>query len=239
MSYILDALKKSEQERGRGNAPGVQTVHSASINYHNEKKSYWPYILITAVILNLIALIYFIVDKEKTTRESSLVATDVSIERNHAAGLEITNNHAVIGTRENNDSEPPAEITADSLATISTPAVTPTLKPNDDFKQDDFKPAISETEYREKTTETKKSRADIIDYHELDDSIRLQLPTITVSAHVYSSNPAQRSIVINNEFLEEGEYIMDGLALYEITPDGAILNYQGTLFHYGVVSSWQ
>lgn len=234
MSYILDALKKSEQERGRGNAPGVQTVHSASINYHNEKKSYWPYILITAVILNLIALIYFIVDKEKTTRESTVVATDVTIEKNHPERLEITNDHAVIGTKENNDSEPPAEIMADSLPTIPTPAVTPTPKPNDDFK-----PAISDNKYREKTTETKKPRADIIDYHDLDDSIRLQLPTITVSAHVYSSNPAQRSIVINNEFLEEGEYIMDGLVLYEITPDGAILNYQGTLFHYGVVSSWQ
>lgn len=237
MSYILDALKKSEQERGRGNAPGVQTVHSASINYHNEKKSYWPYFLIAAVILNLVALIYFIVDKEKTTRESTVVATDVAIETNHAEALEITTDRAVIAAKENNDAEPPAEITTDSLPAISTPAATP--KPNDDFKQDDFKPAISETEYREKNTRTKKTRADIIDYHDLDDSIKLQLPTITVSAHVYSSNPAQRSIVINNEFLEEGEYIMDGLVLYEITPDGAILNYQGTLFHYGVVSSWQ
>lgn len=155
MSYILDALKKSEHERGRGNAPGVQTVHSASINYHNEKKSYWPYILITAVILNLIALIYFIVDKEKTTRESTIAATNVTIEKNHAERLEVRNDHAVIGTKENNDSEPPAEITADSLPTISTPAVTPTPKPNDDFRQDDFKPAISETKYREKPTETK------------------------------------------------------------------------------------
>ena len=237
MSYILDALKKSEQERGRGNAPGVQTVHSASINYHNEKKSYWPYILITAVILNLIALIYFIVDKEKTTRESTVVTTDVSIEKNHTERLEITNDYAVIETKDNNDSEPPTEITTDSLPTISTSAVT--SKHNDNFKKDNLKPAISDTKYREKTTEAKKPHADIIDYHELDDSIRLQLPTITVSAHVYSSNPAQRSIVINNAFLEEGEYIMDGLVLYEITPDGAILNYQGTLFHYGVVSSWQ
>ena len=37
MSYILDALKKSEQERGHGSIPGVQTVHSSSINYHHEK----------------------------------------------------------------------------------------------------------------------------------------------------------------------------------------------------------
>ncbi len=234
MSYILDALKKSEQERGRGNAPGVQTVHSASINYHNEKKSYWPYILITAVILNLIALIYFIVDKEKPTRESTVIATDDAREKNHAEGLDIPGERAVITTKENDASAPPAEITPDSLTSTSTPAVTPAPKPNNDFEL-----ATSATKTRGKTTETKKPRADIIDYHDLDESIKLQLPTITVSAHVYSSNPVQRSVVINNEFLEEGEYIMDGLVLYEITPDGALLSYQGILFRYGVVSSWQ
>lgn len=234
MSYILDALKKSEQERGRGHAPGVQTVHSASINYHNEKKSYWPYILITAVVLNLIALIYFIVDKAEPTSESSVIATDVGREKNHAEALEITHDRSVIAAKENNNAEAAVEISTDSSPAISAPAVMPTPKPNNDFK-----PATSNTEDRGKTTETAKPRTDITDYHDLDESIRLQLPTITVSAHVYSSNPAQRSIVINNEFLEEGEYIMDGLVLYEITPDGAIFSYQGTLFRYGVVSSWQ
>ena len=60
MSYILDALKKSEQERGHGNIPGVQTVHSSSLNYHGEKKAYWPYLLITAVLLNVAVVLYFI-----------------------------------------------------------------------------------------------------------------------------------------------------------------------------------
>ena len=62
MSYILDALKKSEQQRGQGAIPNVQTVHSSSLNYRDEKKTYWPYILITAVILNLTAVVYFIID---------------------------------------------------------------------------------------------------------------------------------------------------------------------------------
>lgn len=238
MSYILDALKKSEQERGHGNAPGVQTVHSASINYHNEKKSYWPYILIAAVLLNLIALIYFIIDKEKPMKESTVVATAVAREKDHEERSELTQDRTVIETREKNILEPPVEIATDSPPAISIPAVTPvaTLEPK---RSDDSRPVTSGTKDREEPTGTIRTRTDVIDYHDLDDSIKLQLPTITVSAHVYSSNPAQRSIVINNEFLEEGEYIMDNLILYEITPDGAILNYQGTLFNYGVVSSWQ
>jgi len=81
--------------------------------------------------------------------------------------------------------------------------------------------------------------AEIIDFYELPEAIKQELPSIVISAHVYSSNPLQRSIVINNNFMEEGEYVLDGLILYEITPDGAIFNYQGTLFNYGVVSGWQ
>jgi len=45
--------------------------------------------------------------------------------------------------------------------------------------------------------------------------------------------------VINNDFMEEGEYLIDDLILHEITREGAVLNYRGTLFHYGAVSSWQ
>jgi len=39
--------------------------------------------------------------------------------------------------------------------------------------------------------------------------------------------------------MEEGEYILDDLILHEITRDGAVFNYQGILFNYGVVSGWQ
>jgi len=80
MSYILDALKKSEQERGHGNIPDVQTVHTSSLNYRSEKKAYWPYILIAAVLLNLLAIVYFIVDKDQpaeiadTSQQKNVVA---------------------------------------------------------------------------------------------------------------------------------------------------------------------
>ena len=84
-----------------------------------------------------------------------------------------------------------------------------------------------------------QSQTNIIEFYELPDSIQQQLPSIVISAHFYSSNPLQRSIVINNNFLEEGQYVIDNLILSEITTDGAIFDYQGTRFHYGVVSGWQ
>ena len=91
MSYILDALKKSEQQRGHGTIPNVQTVHSSSLNYRDEKRAYWPYILITAVILNLIAIIYFIIDKDDISDNSSLSIQQTTVDNNAKKTISIEN----------------------------------------------------------------------------------------------------------------------------------------------------
>lgn len=204
MSYILDALKKSEQERGQGDIPNVQTVHSSNLNYGNNKKTYWPYILITAVLLNLLAISYFIFDKEK----------DMDI-----------------------NSQPASELASES----ATPTFKETLKQigEEDFKKEE-KPTIKPIQKKSpKTINSNTSLLSITDYYDLPDSTKNRLPDINVSAHVFSTNPLQRSIVINNNFMEEGEYISKKLFLHEITQDGAILDFEGDLINYGVVSKWQ
>lgn len=204
MSYILDALKKSEQERGQGDIPNVQTVHSSSLNYGNNKKTYWPYILITAVLLNLLAISYFIFDKEK----------DMDI-----------------------NSQPASELASESAA----PTFKETLKQigEEDFKKEE-KPTVKPIQKKlPKTINSNTSLLSITDYYDLPDSTKNRLPDINVSAHVFSTNPLQRSIVINNNFMEEGEYISKKLFLHEITQDGAILDFEGDLINYGVVSKWQ
>lgn len=228
MSYILDALKKSEQERGHGNIPDVQTVHSSGLNYRSEKKSYWPYILIVAVLLNLLAIVYFILNKESTektvtvTQETNVTdqvktESNVTPEKTTAADSSTTQTSNKNTEIEDTATSTPVSATDD---TIKTTEKTATIK--------------ADTNNRALNNTTK-----IMDFHELPESIKQELPSITISAHVYSTNPAQRSIVINNNFMEEGEYVLDGLILYEITTDGAIFAYQGTLFNYGVVSGWQ
>ena len=59
MSYILDAIKKSEAERGHGSIPGLQTVHSSSLNYKTDSKQIWPYILIVLLLLNFAGIIFY------------------------------------------------------------------------------------------------------------------------------------------------------------------------------------
>ncbi len=234
MSYILDALKKSEQERGHGNIPDVQTVHSSSLNYRQEKRSYWPYILISAVLLNLAAIVYYIFDREKNTGQPVAVATDID---NQSAAETAPPQPAATA---------PAAIAALPAnnpvndTTVETP-VAPETPPVEKTGAAEKTAGNKLTKSPEKTTyiEPQQASQEIIDFHDLPESIRRQLPAIVVSAHVYSSNPQQRSIVINNNFMEEGEYLLDGLVLYEITPEGAIFSYESILFRYNVVPGWQ
>ena len=214
MSYILDALKKSEQERGNGSIPGVQTVHSSSLNYNN-KKTYWPYILIAAVLLNLVAIIYFVLDKENNTIVEDVATKDQST-------TEIINAPAKTIEQTQEENKQTAQVTATekpiTLNTVETSSEKQTA------------PAASR--------EISSNRT-IVEYYDLPEHIKQQLPKIIITAHVYSSNPAQRSIVINNNFMEESEYVIDDLVLYEITRDGAIFSYHETLFHRGIVNTWQ
>ena len=237
MSYILDALKKSEQERGHGNVPDVQTVHSSSLNYRNDKKALWPYILIFAVMLNLLAIGYFIVSKENPIEMPQPVTESTNSIQPNAVSQDLP-------AAPDSIIDKSIELQASEPSPVSTTATAGKSNRGAAQEKDTAKkatPAVSQTitERPEPPAAPVADSEDIIDFHELPESIKQQVPTITISAHVYSSNPLQRSIVINNNFMEEGEYILDDLVLHEITQDGAIFNYQGTLFNYGVVSGWQ
>ncbi len=50
MSYILDALKKSEKQRQRGTVPGVLTVQDVAVPEPG-KRPLWPYVLFGTVLL--------------------------------------------------------------------------------------------------------------------------------------------------------------------------------------------
>lgn len=57
---------------------------------------------------------------------------------------------------------------------------------------------------------------------------------MTISVHAYSGNPGKRLVGINNRILREGEYVVPGLKLEQITPDGMIFSYKGYSFRRGV-----
>ncbi|MGB5281191.1 MAG: general secretion pathway protein GspB [Arenicellales bacterium] len=221
MSYILDALKKSEQERGHGAAPNVQTLHSSSLNYHANKTQLWPYFLLAAIVINLAALFYFIIAKtevEATTQEQQRITET---------------NPAVSNTTQTARSKPAARA-IEGVYSAEAVVYQPISMP-------DTKQGIAKQAPRARVVEAprhQQASLSVLERDELPFDMQQHIPVMEFSAHVYSSNPLQRSAVINGRFMEEGDWLASDLFLSEITPDGAIFDFQGQLFHQGVVSAW-
>lgn len=69
-------------------------------------------------------------------------------------------------------------------------------------------------------------------YYELPYNIRQSLPDLKLSMHVYSKDPAQRFVILNNTRMVEGDKTPDDVTLQSIRPDGVILEFQGQRFFY-------
>ena len=223
MSYILDALKKSEQERGRGSAPNVQTLHSSSLNYRPNKTPLWPYLLLAAVVLNLAALFYFMLEKPDSAGVAQLPQPEQAL----TAMAGIT---ASIQPDPRSSPAPEAEPLPEADTTVYKPISLPAGSGSSSQ-------AVAMTSPSEHGSPA-QFPGSIPERDELPASLQQHIPMMEFSAHVYSSNPLQRSIVINGRFLEEGDYLASDLFLSEITPKGAIFDFQGHLFHQGVVTAW-
>ena len=78
------------------------------------------------------------------------------------------------------------------------------------------------------------AETDILATSDLPLSIQQALPSIHIDGHIYDDKPAKRMVIINGAIYREKQRVAGGLILEEITPSGVILNFQRHVFHLGV-----
>lgn len=69
---------------------------------------------------------------------------------------------------------------------------------------------------------------------ELPASVRQGIPNLVIAFHAYSPRPEERRVMVNNELLRQGDALAGGLQLEEITPDGVVFSYRGHRFAQAV-----
>ena len=85
----------------------------------------------------------------------------------------------------------------------------------------------------EKTAVAKKAAAPdaapaaLATLHDLPAALQAQIPPLKVGGYIYSTNQAERSVLINNRLLAEGDEVAPGLILERMLPDGMVMRYQG------------
>lgn len=247
MSYILDALRKSDQQRQRGAVPTLLTAQAATAA--PKQPAYLFYGLIAAVLIGAGFAIGLLRpwQPEYTAPAPGPVAIrppPLSPPQTAMAPPPALPEMAPRPERKS-----PARKTISAAQTAPARAAT---------KQD--APARAETATQGTPPEAVaavpkvaappapvqpvgKGPADaapepkVMTMSELPLSIQQEMPAMSVSIHAYSGQPQNRLVGINERMLHEGDYVASGLRLEQITPDGMIFSYKGYRFSRGVRGS--
>jgi general secretion pathway protein B len=206
MSYILEALKKSEQERHRGRTPDLQALHSL-LTPTVHKRRWWPLILSLVLLFNA-ALILIWRDWETARPEPA--ATNAAV--------------ATAPTTPKPMIAPP--VLQAQVPRVPQQAVAAASAPTDTTSPATEMPAPVAP------VQTQESR--ILALSDLPPEVRRGIPEMSFAVHLYSAKPSESMVSINGKMLKEGQEVSAGLKLEHITPDGMVFSYQGYTFKRGV-----
>jgi general secretion pathway protein B len=235
MSFILDALKKSETDRQRQSSPALFEVKVAT---PRRKFPVWAAALAVLLGVNVLALAWVMLRKSDaapaaqapTTAAPAAAATQGSSGANQPGMVTVqipvgSTSSVTVGPNAPAGGvvapvDPPA-LAAEPLLEGQEPAIPP------DYDARDYRPAVTPEQAgviaAARRSSALPSRDEVI-------AQGSQLPDLRLDLHVYDANPANRFVFINMRKLKEGESLPEGVRVEQITPDGAQLSYHGTRF---------
>jgi general secretion pathway protein B len=226
MSFILDALKKSESERQRQAGPALLEMR---IVRPSRRLPVWALVVGVLLIISVAVLAWL---AWHSTAAPATAAAPVAPAAAGAAGNApaaappaATVAQPPLGTVPGTPGAAPAPATLiPPLAAAPTPSQAATAAT--DSNPADTEPAVTPPAG---STREAESTSNLHTYAELGGS----LPELRLDLHVYAPNPAERYAFINMHKVREGDTTAEGVQVKEITREGVVLDYRGTEFLLG------
>jgi general secretion pathway protein B len=205
MSFILDALKKSETERQQQSGSDFANVPSGS---ESPGVPRWLWALGLLLVINVAVLLGVLL-------------------RDDAPQVD-TSSPQMSGAQQPPDAGPSfserIQEARDRESAVRTSAATAPEPASEDVLE---APPVVPVQPRPQPVYT---LAALPTADELRASGRLQLPDLHLDIHVYSTQQAERFVFINMVRHREKSRLAEGPVVQEITPEGVILDYSGTRF---------
>ncbi|MDV3503559.1 general secretion pathway protein GspB [Marinobacter sp. M-5] len=219
MSYILDALRKSESERRQGKVPDlgqqVQIIHKP------RKKSVPPAVWITiALIINavVLAFIFWPVMAEKIRTSAAPEIRDVP------------------ETQETTETQEMSAVNLPDVPPVGEPELAETGEP-----EPRLAPTIIVPDRRLPVAFPAESEqipeGRVPHLVELPVPFQRSIPDLKFNSHIYASEPSARRVMINNQYMRVGDSF-SGIRVERITEEGVELSKEGRRFRVGVVRDW-
>jgi general secretion pathway protein B len=243
MSFILDALKKSEHERQRQAIPGLV---ESSIVRPRQRLPIWATALGALLGINLIVLLIvlargWLITPPGPAQVAPAAATAVPAAAEPAGTAAVAAAEAgAAGARIGDKQWSPLDNAPADAATVYAPEVPvapvaglqappasrqPTLQSDSAARPSHRRdPVLNDGDYKADEEETLPSVS------ELNLTGPQALPELHLDVHVYATNAAERFVFINMRKYHEGATLQEGPTVERIRRDGVILNYQGLRF---------
>jgi hypothetical protein len=221
MSFILDALRKSEHERQRQAGPGIAEMPIARAS------SRFPLALVAIgalLAINLVVLLYWLLKNEKpeVVREAPVAAQPAPAPAKEIArpaavavpGPQAAPERAVrpltaeVEANPPPDSTPPPAPDPSLLPTAPAPAPSVSYAPREPTPSANFVPRIDT----------------------LPPQATAGLPPLNLDLHIYANDPAQSAAFINGNRYRAGDKLPQGVDVVAITREGVVLRYHGQQF---------
>jgi general secretion pathway protein B len=205
MSYILDALKKSERERTL-----VRGLGFGDAGRRLSQDTDWLLWLIAGIAIVTLAVVVTTLIVRGRLLPSDAGKTSLTAAAPVAPAVEApaakpvdTQAGTVVGTPARNlaTQAPPASALTEASVEAPTPAAP-------------LAPAVGEAKL----------------LTAMSPEFQQSVPGMTVNIHVYAPDETQRILYINNQQFHRGNEIPGGVVVEEITPEGVVLQFRGQRF---------
>lgn len=248
MSFILDALKKSENERQRQSGPGVFQPRIAS---PRARFPLWAIAIGALLVVNLLILIWLMTRADDQPGKSPVgpPATAPSGDGAPAPARSSSMTPAPAVAAETvglpsaaapSSAAPPSGaatpfnpplIVDPALTTPAPPrtATAPATNPNDYVPA---QPPGTLTPSPGSSAVAPAAGAAAASFATRESLLARgqQVPEVALSLHVYDADPARRFVFVNGQRAVEGETLPSGMRIEQIVPEGAVLSWNGSRF---------
>jgi general secretion pathway protein B len=222
MSFILDALKKSEIERQRQSMPGLIDAPSA---LRRSRLPLWAVLLGCLLAVNIVVLVFVLL-----RNGTPAVASAPARRADTAAPAEVKSpavddHFSPLSTAPVYAPEIPVQ-----AAETSSSAPAPALEAPHPGAQRAAPHTFRRPDPVLVDAEANDNEELLPSINEINLTGAQALPEMHLDVHVYATKPADRFVYINMRKYHEGNTLQEGPVLERIRRDGVVLNYQGVRF---------
>ena len=232
MSFILNALRKSEQERQKLQANSLISDQSETPKKYNERNLFiYGFIFFTVnliLTLGIISLIrtpaslpkFEVKDTSEKEPQAQLIEpVKKTVDLVHVDSPTELPNTRLVEEKPNNTPVPP-------ITKPVTPKPQIINKPPKEVLTENTPQPVTPVPIPEASTQ----KQDLPYLRELPFRIQNKVPNLAISVFVYSDEPSERFVIINSNKYKVGQSLPNGINIKDITSNNLVLEYQNQVF---------